>query len=68
LIDYECRLLKTYPSFTRDWIEFDLPMDMGWIYYAWSLENDGWLQFSGVKRDSLGFIAQEVERLLSDAK
>jgi hypothetical protein len=58
-------LLRGFPSFTRDWIEFDLPMDEGWVYIAWLTENDGWLQFSGVKRDSPGFIAQEAERILN---
>ena len=40
-------------------------MDEGWIYYAWSMENDGWLNFSGVKRDSPGYIAQEAQRNLN---
>jgi hypothetical protein len=58
-------LLKTYPSLTRHHIDRELPMDEGWCLYAWALENDGWLQFAGIKRSSKGYIAQETERILN---
>lgn len=41
-------------------------MDEGWTFYAWAMENDGWLQFSGLKRAGDGYIAQHVERLMKE--
>ena len=37
-------------------------MAEGWCYYAWAVENDGWLSFSGVRRDGDGYIGQEVKK------
>lgn len=42
-------------------------MDQGWAFYAWVIENDGWMQFGGVKRQGDGYIQQEVKRLLKQA-
>ena len=39
-------------------------MDKGWAFWAWAVENDGWLRFGGVKRKSKGYVAQELNRLL----
>lgn len=46
----------------------DLPMDQGWAFIAYSVQNDGWLQFNGVKRASDGYIKQEIERLIKVAR
>ena len=62
------RLLKTYPSFTEDFILHDLPMDRGWCYYSQAMEMDGWLQFAGVSRETPGYIMQETKKLIAQAK
>lgn len=45
----------------------DLPMDQGWAFYAWAVENDGWLQFSGMKRDGDGYVMQGARKLTEQA-
>lgn len=46
----------------------DLPLVEGWVWYAYAMESDGWLNFSGVKREGRGYLAQEVERLMGRVK
>lgn len=43
-------------------------MEQGWAYHSWLMENDGWLQFAGVRMSSVGYIRQETERLMNIAK
>jgi len=62
------RLAKNYASFTLDFILYDLPMDQGWAFYAWAIENDGWLRFNSVNRSGKGYVAQEIDRLMEIAK
>ena len=64
MMDYLGRLLKTYPSFTLGFVEDELPMDKGWAFHAQSMEMDGWLSFCGMKRKGLGYVGQEIERLM----
>jgi hypothetical protein len=59
-------LLKSYPSFTRYYVERELPMDEGWAFYNWAVENDGFLRFAGIDRDGDGYIAQAAKRFLKD--
>ncbi len=42
----------------------ELPMAQGWAFHAWTMENDGWLQFSEIRRASQGYVAQEISRLM----
>jgi len=51
-----------------DYIQDEVPMDQGWAFYAFSMENDGWLQFAGVKRSGLGYVGQEREKLIKQAQ
>ena len=46
-----------------DYITYELDMSLGWALISWALENDGWLQFAGLKRSSKGYIAMEVDKL-----
>lgn len=46
-----------------EYIENDLPMGFGWALVNYAIENDGWMQFCGLKRVGKGYIAQEVEEL-----
>lgn len=46
----------------------ELPMNQGWALYSWCLENDGWLQFGGMKREGKGYIGQGTEPLIRQAK
>jgi hypothetical protein len=57
-------LLRYYPQFTREYIEDALPLDEGWALLAVATENDGWLQFSGLKRTIPGYMAQEIATIL----
>ncbi len=43
-------------------------MEEGWAFYAWAMENDGWLGFNNLKRASRGYIGQEIDRLMEQAK
>lgn len=56
--------MKSYPSFTYQFVMDELPMDQGWAFYNWAIENDGWLQFGGLKRGGKGYIAQQADRLM----
>ncbi len=47
---------------------YDLPVDEGRVWYNWSLENDVACLLGGIKRDSKGYIGQEIERLLAMVK
>jgi hypothetical protein len=38
-------------------------MGFGWALVNYAIENDGWMQFCGLKRVGKGYIAQEVEEL-----
>ena len=68
LIEYACRLLHSYPSFTPEYVWNELPMIQGWVYVAWAIENNGWLGFCGVKRNGAGFIKQYADALYKQAK
>lgn len=39
-------------------------MAQGWVYYNWSMENDGWILFCNVRRDSPGYVKQEIDRMM----
>lgn len=64
LMDYVCRLWKTFPSLTREAIFWELPMVQGWAYFGWAIENDGWMAFSGLTRQGSGYVGEEVKRIL----
>ncbi len=49
-------------------MEDELPMDKGWAEYAWAIENDPMNMLGGIKRASDGYIRQEVEKLMAQAK
>lgn len=49
-------------------MHFELPLARGFAYMAWAIENDGWMQLSGVSRASPGYIRQEVKRLMDMIK
>ena len=40
-------------------------MDEGWAFLAAALESDGFLQFSGIRMVSAGYVRQESERLIN---
>ena len=65
--DYVTRLVKTYPSFTRDFVMDELCMAEGWAWYAAAMELDGWLSFCGIQRVSDGYIRQQVNLLIEEA-
>lgn len=69
-MEYVCRLWRGYgggPAMLA-FIWDDLTMDEGWAYHAWLMDNDAWLQFGGVSRSSKGYISQEIEKLMGQAK
>lgn len=59
------RLLHFYPQFTRDYVEFELPMSEGWAFHSYTLENDGWLAFNGLARKGKGYVARETDKLMA---
>lgn len=68
LLDYVCRLARSFPSFTLDFIWDELPMNQGWAYVAWATENDAMNQFGGVKALSPTYMRQESDKLIKQAK
>jgi hypothetical protein len=62
-LDYVGRLLKAYPQFSEEFIENELPIRKGWCYICCYLENDGWLQFVGLKPSGDTYLEQEVNNL-----
>lgn len=51
-----------------DFVLYRLPTRQGWAFLSAAVENDGWLQFAGVGRDSKGYIAQEIAKLMKQAE
>ena len=39
-------------------------MDEGWCLYNQAIETDGFLLFSGIKRDGKGYVKQETDKLM----
>jgi hypothetical protein len=68
LLIYVCRLLRMYPSFTREMVWFELPMEEGWAYYSAGLEIDPWMQFCGAKRKGKGYIGRAADKLMAELK
>lgn len=63
------RLLRTFGGFPAlEYVLDELPMDQGWAFFSWSMENDGWLQFGGVRRDGPGYLGQAIAPLMAVAK
>lgn len=52
-------------KWTEEYVLYDLQMCRGFVWYSYAMENDGWLQFAGVKRKSKGYIAAEIEKLIT---
>lgn len=42
-------------------------MVQGWVWYSYAMATDGWLNFSGVKMNGDGYIAQEKKKLIKIA-
>lgn len=55
-------------GWSEDYVLYELPMIRGWVYYAYAMENSGWLNFAGVKRQGAGYIKQQTETLMEQAK
>lgn len=64
LIDLECLVLHTFPQFTREEVDKDIPMDQLWVYFNWAVLNDPMNKFSGVEIDGLGYIGMERKQIL----
>ena len=45
-------------------MERELPMDEGWAFYNFAIENDGFLRFSGVERETSGYIKQAAQSII----
>lgn len=67
LVDYLCRLVSFYPSFTRRFVLDELPMIEGWAWYAFAMENNAMNQLGGIEKTSPGYVRQEKERLIAQA-
>ncbi len=67
-MNYVTRLMRYYPSFTEEYVIDILPIDKGWAFLAAAIDNDGWLQFAGIKRSGKAYLAQEIDKLMKEAK
>ena len=69
-LDYVCRLIHFYPSFTLSFVLDELAMDEGWAYYVHAVENGNAAILGaafGAKMEGPNYIAQEVDRLIAIA-
>ncbi len=55
-------------KWTPQFVLKELPMVEGWVWYSYAMSTDGWLNFSGVRLDGLGYIGQEKKELIKIAK
>jgi len=67
LLDYVCRLMSAYPSFTEEFVWDKLEMSRGWAYYAWAHQNEAQRYFVGWKMLN-GYVRAESEKLVQEAK
>ena len=58
-----CRLLKTFPSFTEQYVSEELTSAQGWAFYAWATEDAATMMGERLARKSKGYVAQEAEKL-----
>lgn len=49
-------------------MKYDLPMDEGWVFHNYAIEQDGWLAFGGLVRKGDGYVASETKRLMRMVK
>jgi hypothetical protein len=66
LLEYAALLLKTFFNGRPEYVWDELPMIEGWAYYQWAVNNDPLVKIFG-ERNSKGFVAQQVERLVDEA-
>ena len=66
LADYVTTLVHWYPSFTREFVSDELPMEEGWIWYSAAVLGDPMNKFGGIK-PSGGFVKQEADKLIEIA-
>lgn len=52
------RVLRTFPSFTREEVLMRMPWNELLAWYAWAVENDPDLM---VERKTAGYVAQHIE-------
>ena len=65
--EYLAKLVKTYPTFTREYVLDELAMEEGWSWFAFAFLDDPMNRFGGAKIIGKGYIAQEVEWLVDEA-
>lgn len=63
-----CRLLRTYPQFSEDFVLRKIPGAKTWVYYNWAFSNDPWIQLGGVTPKGDGYIGMEVQDLMRVAR
>ena len=63
MLDKRCRLLKTYPGFTEEYVAEQLTTAQGWAYYAWAYNEAAAAGGDRLVFKSKGYIAQEAERI-----
>jgi hypothetical protein len=68
LLDYVCKYRHYYPSDSWEFIWCELPMKEGYCYISGGMQNDSWLQFSGVSISDGGYIRQELDKILAKQK
>ena len=61
-------MLKSYPGFTLEFVQFDLTSSQGWPFYNWAVENE--MTAFGEVRERVGdgYVAQERKKILEDHK
>lgn len=67
LINYACVLMSTFRQFSEEYVYDELPMARGWVYFQWAKDNDPVAKIFGGPLQGKRFIAQEVDRLVSEA-
>lgn len=71
MAEYMGRILMTYPQYSQEYIENDMPMAFGWYLVNYAIENNGWYQFCGLRAKGGTYMETEVSKLVKqyyDAK
>lgn len=58
--------MHSYPTFTSDFIDWELDGAQGWAYYNWARENEVRFWGGGVKNVSPAYVKQEWLKLMDE--
>lgn len=67
LVEKRARLMKTF-GWSWERVVYEVPCAEGWVWFAWSLENERTAFGNLHKRTTDGYVRQEINRLMAMVK